>query len=457
MLLADDGVPSTRLRDLGLMPKQYQYISDTESDEVMYCGAAGAGKTYALCIRAAMKASTPGARVGVVRKTLVTLKATTLRTLIHGDGDTPPILQPDQYEYRKAEGVVSIHGGGEIVLVGCDDHLRLGSYQFSDIEIDEAIELDPEEYTMLLTRLRVSYTMPDGTPNKRQIGMATNPGSPLHFLYMRFYENRDPEGRALLGNRRVIDTCTAENYHLPGDYVQRVDYLTGPARDRYFLGLWIAVEGVVYSMFDTGVHIRHNAGPWDFYVAGVDVGFKHPMVLRLHGCRYASTASHVVSEFHASGTISTDFVELCQEVATNYSPVTFVVPPECADLIAQLKRANLETCKAVNDVLPGIRSVCAALAHDPPLLTMEPDCVSGNREYLTYRWKDHVIREEPIKEADDGVDADRYARMFIAAGMGGAPRRLGVIGRTPKEREDGHYYPRPEYEPDPNDERLWQT
>ena len=408
--------------DLTLMPKQAQFVFDDDHWEILYSGAFGAGKSRALCCRAVRLAQFKGARVGLVRKTLADLKASTLITLLEPDGDLPPVLHPEGCTFHKAESWIQVHGGGTIVLFGCDDQAKVGSRPLTDICIDEGIELAKEEYDMLLGRRRGKYTRPDGKENTRSICTATNPGPPSHFLYKRFFEARHPK-------RLVIETSTAENYHLPPDYVSSMDELSGPARDRYFMGRWVAFEGAIYWMFDLKVHERHDSGPFTKYVAGVDWGFKNPAAIRVHGCNPGSRKSHVVSEYYRSMTVSNEFVEICKATKERYSPLVFVVDPSAADLKAQMRQAGLTVFDGENDVLAGIRRVESDLTPgaDGPVFTMEPSCKQGNSEYPAYRWNDATIKEQPIKEFDHALDADRYARMFIHKNSGsGRVIRLGM-------------------------------
>lgn len=404
------------------MPFQAAIIFDDEHREILLSGAYGSAKTRTLCGRAVRKVQHPGARVCITRKTHTSLLSTTVRTLLEPDGDLPPVLPPGSYEYKEQKGRIFVYGGGEIALIGCDNHLRLGSEQFSDVLLDEGIETDEPEYVMLLGRLRVRYQQSDGKENVRTICTATNPGDPSHYLYKRFYM----EDRA---DRLHIESNTLQNYYLPEDYRQSLNELQGVFRDRYYLGQWVAFSGAIYPMFDPEAHIKHDTGPFDYYVAGVDCGMKHPSVIRVHGCRAHSQRSHVVAEYHECGITSPEFVTVCIEAGKMYSPMTYVIDAAAADVAAQMREKGLHVVLAEKDVIPGIRGIQGDLLGTPlggPLLTMEPSCQRGNAEYSLYRWKDEG--EEPVKVKDDALDADRYARNYIRKGYY-SMRALVTLGR----------------------------
>ena len=84
-----------------LLPAQLDFIR-AKQREVLYSGAFGAGKTRALCMKLVTRlVGNPGAREGLARKHLVSLKATTLRTLLEQDGKLPPVLPAGTYEHNR--------------------------------------------------------------------------------------------------------------------------------------------------------------------------------------------------------------------------------------------------------------------------------------------------------------------------------------------------------------------
>ena len=393
-----------------LLPKQYQFVT-SNALEVLYSGALGAGKTKALCIRALIRAQHERARVGITRKYLSDLKATTLKTLLEWDGDCPPVLAEGTYKSIRAgaEYYYQLHGGGQIIPFGCDDEQKIGSLNLSDCLVDEAIELDERSWNMLMGRCRVTFKMPDGSRSIPTIAAATNPGPPNHFLYQRFF--LDPETDPTL--KLVLQTTSFENWFLPPAFFTRYRTLTGTTRQRYLMGEWCSFEGAVFPMFSTQKHEVHRTGPFLYHIAGVDVGFTHPTAVRVHGID-PQRRSHVREEFYKDGVQVSEIVAACYAFSNRYRPVTFVVDPSQPAVIKALKHRGMHVKMAENDVADGLRVLSDALyteADDAkPELTFEPG-LRGTREYMSYQWQDGVIREQPIKTKDDAIDADRYAMM----------------------------------------------
>ena len=159
-----------------IMPQQQVFLEAKES-EVAFSSGWGAGKTAALLVALVQSvAGKPGSRSILARRHLVTLNRTTLPMLVRPTGDMPPILPVGSYTWNKTEGVIRVNGGGEIILLGCDDPLRIRSINAGDVFIDEACELEEDQYIELLGRIRLST----GGLHAR---LATNPAHNSHWLY----------------------------------------------------------------------------------------------------------------------------------------------------------------------------------------------------------------------------------------------------------------------------------
>jgi len=381
------------------LPKQQLFLASNKP-EVMYSGGFGSGKTRALCYKTWLKTQHKNNFIGLCRKTFTSLRHTTLRTLIHADGNLPPVLPEGTYKHYKTDHIIKMYAtGAEIYYFGFDDPYRIASAGFGSVGIDEAIELDENEYTMLLGRLRN-----EADPH-RQIYMANNPSSQLHFLYKRFYLDKNP-------NRELITAPTTENVLLPKDYLDLLNEFTGQKHARYVLGQWCDFEGLIYEDFDPDIHIKHRTGKWHEVFVGVDEGYANPMAILFIGMdgdgRY-----HVIAE-----TYKTQLKRQEQKRALKTHPATtYYVDPSAAALIGEMREIGLHVVAANNSVFDGIQSVKSRLVIQGdglPRLTIEPTCVNLIRELQSYQWKPKKIgssdvKDEPVKEFDHAVDALRYA------------------------------------------------
>ena len=228
---------------------------------LLFSGAFGAGKSIALCAKGLKLSLDYSGNYGLIaRKVRATLPQTTLKTFL--DLVCPVELIAD---FNKAEGLITLTNGSQILFGGLDDPLKLGSLNLGWAGIDEAIETNEDDWRMLEGRLR-KLDVP------HQIFAATNPGPPTHYLYQMFFVQQKGE---------VYQASTYDNPALPEDYKARMAEFEGIYRDRYVLGLWKGLEGLVYSAFDEKSCLISRFEidkSWPVYV-GHDFGLVNPAAI----------------------------------------------------------------------------------------------------------------------------------------------------------------------------------
>jgi phage terminase large subunit len=362
-----------------------------------------------------LRASVPGAREGLCRKHRVTLTATTLVTLLQGDGMNPPVLPQGQYTHNKVDGVIRINGGGEIVYFGLDDPAKIGSRSLTGVAIDEAAEVTETDWDMLQTR--VSVEVP-GLP--RMVYGACNPGPPMHFLAKRFGLAAGHKARK---GHRAMKTRTDENWFLPRDYIERINGgdKSSAFYRRMVLGEWCGAEDLVYKNWNRETHVRVREGPWARAKIGVDEGFAHPFAAMLVGVD-GDGRMHVIAERCESGLLLNDKIARLRAliaIEPKAGQEVVVFDPSGPGIRADVFKAGIATGPADNDVEAGIQVVRQAL-EDPgdgmPRLTVDPSCENLIREFETYEYmKDPTgtLKDKPKKENDDALDALRYAAMAL--------------------------------------------
>ncbi|MCK5017571.1 MAG: phage terminase large subunit [Candidatus Peribacteraceae bacterium] len=388
-----------------VLPKQTEFLS-SQKKEVMMSGAFGAGKSRVLCYKAFERASIPGNVVGLCRKTSTSLKRTTLRTLLKPDGELPPVLPKGSYQHHKQDNIIKINGGGEIVYFGFDDEETVGSLNLGCCCIDEGIELNEDEYTMLLGRCRMK------SDPLRQTFTATNPGTPHHFLYKRFFENINSK------KQEVIKTRSRDNFFLPEDYLEVLEGFTGQRRARYVEGKWVAFEGLVYDIFNRDIHIvRRPDEKWKEIVIGVDDGYHpHPPAALKIGIDKRG-GMHIMREFYKLRALQNEVVAEVLDMEGEFA----IADPSAASLIAAMEAQDIIVEKANNKVLPGIFAVLNRLKPregELPMLTVDPSCTNTIMEFESYAWKktNAGTKDQPIKELDHTMDIARYVVMRYDAG-----------------------------------------
>lgn len=410
---------------ISMLPKQYDLLHAPERHR-LYSGAVGAGKTRWLGTTALLHTmGRPRARYGLFRKTNVSLVRSTLKTLLEGDGDAPPVLVPGSYVHHKVHQEIRLHGGGAILYAGLDDPLKVRSMNLSSAGIDEVTECLLDDYRTVNDRVRMG--------DDQHINSATNPGPPSHWAAEFFgikgsVANPEP-------NRTVMMTRTSDNTFLPPGYLEELETYTGTYYRRMVLGEWCQAEGVVYDVFDRARHVVHiPEGGAKRIGGGIDFGYVDPFVcLRIE--HHDGGRLHIRSELRQSK------LQPDQQVAEAKARVADASSVVCdsaeAGVIQMMRSAGLNAVpcsKGPQSVLAGIRLVSQRLANGT--LTMEPDCTHTIAEFETYQWKENRLglRDCPAEGNDHCMDALRY---YVESVDAGASPVLLPVGSAPDVQSEG--------------------
>jgi PBSX family phage terminase large subunit len=418
-------------RNVSLLPKQWEFLQ-SNAPELLYSGAAAGGKTRILCQKLVHHAAQrPGAMFGLFRKHNVTISQTTLHTLLEGDGILPPVLPAGYYTHNISKQYIDIRNGGRIIYSGLDapkgqPPLKIGSLNLAGVYIDEGIELTEKDYEMLETRVRSADPANPDVPG--QICIATNPGSPEHWIYKKFFPNgvanTDPYCK-------VIQCRSTENTFLPDWYIQRLERMTGQMHKRYVLGEWIGFEGQVFGDdWEPEIHILRPDGlgnlvndrgtykrPIDAFSrverVGVDDGYTDPMVFE--EMRADNDGRLLISkEWYKEHQTQANAARF----AASFSPgAHFVVDSAAPNLIKSMRDEGLHASpvkKGAGSIMDGVNLVMARmqLAGDGlPRLFIHENCVNFIRELGLYIW--NTGKDEPVDQYNHAIDAVRYGIMDI--------------------------------------------
>lgn len=363
-----------------LLPVQKQFLAAKEK-EVLLSGAWGGAKSSALCWKVLKEATINGAEIILARKTYTALKRSTLQTLL-------AIAPKGSYTFNKIDQTIKLNGySSTIYLMGLDDMEKIGSMNVSMIAVDECSELTEEEWIALIGRIRKDVGC-------RQLCGATNPSSPSHFLYKRFFLDNNP-------NRKVLRSKTYENPYLPKDYIDSLKELPKHLYNRYVEGEWLALEKAVYTEWNREIHIKtRQLGEFASFIVGVDFGFTNPCAVTLFGID-GDRNMHMLEEFKQSGLLMSKIADRVQRYE-KLEPV-IVVDPSAPALIAELKQRGLNANSAENDVEDGISKLQDYLGRRK--FSVDPKCTEFVKEIENYARDD---RGKPIKIEDHLVDSCRY-------------------------------------------------
>jgi len=144
-----------------LLPKQENatfYLRNDYTEEILYGGAAGGGKSALGCLWLISNCQNfPGTRWVMGRAVLKTLKETTLKTF---NQIASKLDITSQFNYNKQDGVVYWNNGSEILLKDLEfkpsdeEFDSLGSLEITGAFIDEVAQIHIKAWTVLKSRCR---------------------------------------------------------------------------------------------------------------------------------------------------------------------------------------------------------------------------------------------------------------------------------------------------------------
>jgi PBSX family phage terminase large subunit len=401
---------------------EHEAFYDSQAAELLLSGWMGAGKSRILCEKAwSLALEHPGATFGLFRKVAASLPATTARTFWKDVADPAYVTGSN-----KSESWVEVSAGdarpSRIYFLGLDPDpitgvpSKVGSLDLAWAGVDEAIELSSADWTMLQGRLR------DPAMPWHQLAGATNPGSPKHWLKQRFTPADD----------RHEFLVATQNRFLPPDYLERLRGLPDDVHGkRLGKGLWVAAEGAIYALPDEQIRAADPETIWRRKVGGIDWGFVHAFAAEVV-LESGSGRRHVAEELYGSGRLIEDLIPQLLELQEIWELEAWYADPSEPEYIETCRRRGVRIETATNDVGPGIDAVAASITAG---MTIDPRCEGLLGEIPDYRWKpDRLtggLKEEPLKEDDDAVDALRYGVMALERGTRAGKSRSTLPSNKP--------------------------
>jgi hypothetical protein len=426
-------------------------LLELRDPEVLVSGPAGTGKSRACLEKLHLVALlNPGARLLMVRKTSVSLTSTALVT-----------FREHVAAEALAAGVVTWYGGSQqeaaqyrysngstITVGGMDRAMKIMSSEYDLAYVQEATELSESDWEMITTRLR------NGRTTWQQLIADCNPDVPTHWLKIRCDQRRT----------RVLESRHDENPRLYDDtgqvteqgaaYIAKLDALTGVRHARLRNGLWVAAEGMIYAdEWDPAIHLVDPfpiPDDWPRFWS-VDFGYNHPFVLQrwaedpdgqlvLYGERFMTGRTvdeHAVAVMATVSHADPDYRHPVDEPRLAHHgrlwreprPRALICDHDAEGRAQLRKQLGMATTAANKRVIDGIQAVQRRLRRggdgrprvvivrgsldhvpDPALVEAKrPTCTA--EEIPGYVWAvkpGGVLKEEPLKEMDDGCDTLRY-------------------------------------------------
>lgn len=269
------------MANLELSDKQdlaWDYLTDKETNEVLYGGAAGGGKSFLLCVWHIFRRTTyAGSRGLIGRESMKDLEDSTMVTFFDVCS-MMGYIENVHYHYNQVKHRIKWMNGSTTILKELfayprdPDFKRLGSTEYTDVCIDEAPESSLKAFEILNTRIRYKLTQfcscgcirPKGIEiiikdkkeywlcpqcNEETSGLVPKlfaTGNPSEgYIKERFIEEKDGTSVVLQSHQKYIHALVSDN---PDEgfrelYMEQLNRLTDEYdKDRLLHGRWDAVK-----------------------------------------------------------------------------------------------------------------------------------------------------------------------------------------------------------------------
>lgn len=211
------------------------YLKDNITEEVLYGGAAGGGKSALGCLWLIEMCQTyPGSRWLMGRSKLKALKETTLNTFFE---QATSLGITTQFNYNQQSGIIYWSNGSEIILKDLylypsDPNFdSLGSLEITGAFIDECNQVTYKAWQIVKSRIRYKLNKFNLIP---KILGSCNPAK--NWTYKEFYKKE--KDKSLEDHRRFIQSLPTDNPHLHPSYLQSLLRLDKNSKQRLYFGNW---------------------------------------------------------------------------------------------------------------------------------------------------------------------------------------------------------------------------
>ena len=296
---------------------QTDFLAASETD-VLYGGAAGGGKSYAMLVDPLRYAHRAAHRALILRRSMPEL-----RELIDKSRELYPKAFPG-CKYKEVEKLWNFPSGAKIEFGFLERDADVYRYQgqaYSWIGFDEITHQATEfSWNYLASRLRT--TDPEIIPYMR---CTANPGGVGAHWVKKRYITPSPPNESFRGEdgltRKFIPARLDDNPYLARDgrYEQMLKALPPTQRRQLLEGDWEVAEGAAFTEFDRNIHIIDPFEipiHWD-RVKGIDYGYASESACVWGAIDRDDNTLIIYRELYRKGLLATDLAQLITEMELN--------------------------------------------------------------------------------------------------------------------------------------------
>ena len=301
-----------------LHPGQLAFVDDSDTQIIGISAGYGAGKTRALCAKAVMLAAANQGFIGAVMEPTGPL----IRDIWQNDVEQFLEAYEIPYTFRASplpEYMLHLPGGDTKILCrSFENWSRIIGLNLAWVLADEIDTVTPsianKAFPKILGRLR--------SGNVRQFGAASTPEG---FRWMwNTFGSEEAKGRA---DRKLIKMRSADNPHLPPDFIERLEANYDPNLLRAYLdGEFVNLTtGIIYDRFSRERHVVVELPDLDREPLRIGVDFNVGNMSAVIGIR---TGSSLLLIDEISGAHDTD--ALAQEIQARYPQRRIYIYPDAS-------------------------------------------------------------------------------------------------------------------------------
>lgn len=234
-----------------------------------------------------------------------------------------------------------------------------------------------------------------------------NPENPMHWFYEQWIK------KAKEKNCLYLHFLMSDNPSLSENIIKRYESLySGTFYERFVLGKWVAVDGLVYPENAKGKYIEKPPVKYfDKYYVSCDYGTVNPTSMGLWGLHggvwYRFDEFYFSSKVEGRQLTDEEYYEKLISFTNELNIEAVIIDPSAASFIECINRhGKFRTIKAKNDVTDGIRKVQSAFRQGQ--IIVSPRCKAAIKEFSLYRWDEGAGKDVPKKENDHAMDEIRY-------------------------------------------------
>lgn len=372
----------------------YDSIDDYSHRIEVYVGGAGSGKSYGAMQKMLLKAINDKRRVLVIRKIQRTLKDSIWQLSMDLLSDAGI---KDMSTINRSDLEIELPNGSIFLFKGLDDPEKIKSITgITDIVIEEATELNEDDFTQLNLRLRPAIEYP-------QIYLMFNPISKKNWVYNYFFLNK-PD------NAIVIQTNYKDNKFLSEEYKKELEGLKdrNPAYYRiYAMGEFATLDKLVFPTYQERIISDSEVAGLPLFI-GLDFGYVNdPSAIVCGNIDENNKKIYIRKEYVKKGMLNDEIANVMINLGL-HKDKSYGDSAEPKS-IAEIKRlgVNIEaTEKGKDSIIHGIQWI------GQYELIVDERCFKVKEELDNYTWKkDKKTGEyinEPVDTFNHTIDAIRY-------------------------------------------------